>query len=86
MTIAVVRIALNKYFKEYSSIAIMKMAKIDLSTHADTYGVAEILSVKPGTVKKWRYSNKGPKHIKIGGRYWYDLITVMEYLKNGEPI
>tara|TARA_R110000823_G_scaffold223896_2_gene351962 strand:- start:4125 stop:4322 length:198 start_codon:yes stop_codon:yes gene_type:complete len=62
----------------------MTMAKLDKSTHTTTYGVAEILSVKPQTVKKWRYSNKGPEPIKIGGRYWYDLIKVREYLEHGE--
>ena len=62
----------------------MTMAKLDLSTHTNTHGLAEILSVKPGTIKKWRYSNKGPEPIKIGGRYWYDLIKVREYLEHGE--
>ena len=62
----------------------MAIAKIDKNTFTDTYCTAEILSVTPQTVKKWRYKNRGPKPIKIGGRYWYDLIKVKEYASNGE--
>lgn len=30
--------------------------------------VADWLGVKPGTLRKWRYENRGPDYVKIHGR------------------
>lgn len=33
-----------------------------------TAEAAEYLDVKPGTLEKWRYLEKGPRYYKIGGK------------------
>lgn len=37
----------------------------------DNAQVAEILGIKPATLRKWRHLNKGPRWIKLGRRAMY---------------
>jgi excisionase family DNA binding protein len=52
--------------------------EFDLLTTAQ---VAEILGVKVDTIEKWRYQNRGPKFIRVGGLVRYRPSALEEYLQ-----
>lgn len=52
---------------------------IELLTTEQT---AEELGVKPATVEKWRYNNKGPAFIRIGGFVRYRPSAIEDYLQS----
>ena len=35
----------------------------------NTLQVAELLGVRPQTVRLWRHLGKGPRYVRLGGRY-----------------
>jgi len=45
-----------------------------------TEQVAEILGVKPGTLRIWRIQGKGPHFRKIGALVRYDERVVLEWI------
>ncbi len=42
--------------------------------------VAEILSVKVSTLRRWRWSGEGPRFLKLGGAVRYDTQQLKDYL------
>lgn len=46
--------------------------------------VAKILSMKVATLRRWRWSGDGPKHIKVGAAVRYDPQTLKDYLAERE--
>lgn len=41
---------------------------------------AACLEVKESTLRKWRSRDYGPDYLKIGGRVWYSVAAIAEFL------
>lgn len=48
-------------------------------TYITTRDLAHRLSRSTETIKRWRWTGKGPKYIKIGRYYYYDLVEVINF-------
>jgi len=46
--------------------------------------VANLLGIKPGTLRAWRVLGKGPRFIRIGGSVFYRVSEVESWLKSHE--
>jgi len=59
------------------------MSATDLEARATTESPKETavrLGVEPSTLANWRWSGRGPRHVKVGGRVRYRLVDIAEYL------
>ena len=55
----------------------------DLDARATTVPPKETaarLGVEASTLANWRWSGRGPRHIKVGGRVRYRLVDIAEWL------
>ena len=55
----------------------------DLDARATTVSPAEAanrLGVEPSTLANWRWSGRGPRYVKIGGRVRYRLLEIAQHL------
>ncbi len=55
----------------------------DLDARATTVSPAEAanrLGVEPSTLANWRWSGRGPRHVKVGGRVRYRLVEISQWL------
>ena len=43
--------------------------------------VAEMLGLKPATLRVWRATGRGPRYLKVGGSVRYDIDEVKDYLR-----
>ena len=41
---------------------------------------ANRLGVKVSTLANWRWSGRGPRHVKVGGRVRFRLVEIAQYL------
>ena len=54
-----------------------------LEERAVTFSPDELaarLGLKPSTLANWRWSGRGPRHVKCGGRIRYALTDLVEWL------
>lgn len=49
-----------------------------------TAELAELLSIKEGTLKNWRNQGVGPKYIKIGSSVRYNLTDIQVYMNQNK--
>jgi len=42
---------------------------------------AELLAVKPSTLRRWRWAGHPPRFLKIGGAVRYDPADLQEFIK-----
>ncbi len=42
---------------------------------------ADLLAIKPTTLRRWRWAGKGPRFLKIGGAVRYDLAVVEAFIE-----
>lgn len=50
----------------------------------NTSTTAEILGIRPQTLRLWRHTGRGPRYIRLGGRYGrvlYDRDELLNWLK-----
>lgn len=45
---------------------------------------AELLGLKPATLKAWRYRGKGPVYYKVGNKVIYYLKDLKNFIKRGK--
>jgi hypothetical protein len=48
-------------------------------TYLTSRDLAQRLSRSIETIRRWRWAGKGPKYIKIGKYYYYDLVDVINF-------
>ena len=56
----------------------------DLEGMLTTDQVAARLRVTVWTIKAWRRQGKGPPHLKVGGRYYYDPAALGRWIAASE--
>jgi predicted DNA-binding transcriptional regulator AlpA len=52
--------------------------------HLDVFAVARRLRIEPATLRGWCRTNRGPRPVKIGGRWRWSEAEVQRYLIEGE--
>ena len=50
--------------------------------YLDTIGAAEMLSISPKTMEKWRWRGGGPHYLKMGGGVRYDPLELEEWVRS----
>ena len=59
------------------------MTATELEARVTTVSAGEAasrLGLEPGTLANWRWSGRGPRFVKLGGRVRYRLADLAEYL------
>ena len=59
----------------------MQVTLDDRTTTVAPEEAARRLGLEQSTLANWRWSGRGPVHIKVGGRVRYRLVDLLEYLE-----
>jgi hypothetical protein len=43
---------------------------------------AKVMGLAAQTLRNWRHMRKGPKYLKMGRAVRYDLVDIVEFMKN----
>jgi hypothetical protein len=55
------------------------IARPTLTANLDTHAAAEVLSVSPRTLQRWRQEGRGPRFAKLGGAVRYPLTELERF-------